>query len=1225
MASRPDNYTVAWVCALPLEMAVASAMLDGEPHPGILPQASDQNVYTLGNISGHNVVIACLPSGVYGLTSAATVLADMRQTFPALRFGLMVGIGGGVPSQSVGIRLGDVVVSIPTPTSSGVVQYDYGKAMGDGQFEITGQLNKPPSVLLAAVSKIRSQSMTGDVHFSPIISNTFWRHPTLTGECHRPGNDWLFCADYNHETPAGEPDCSLCDQSKTVHRKSRDTDEPRVHYGLIASGNQVMKDATKRDKLATELGVYCFEMEAAGLMDQLPCLVIRGICDYCDSHKNKQWQGYAALAAAVYAKLLLGIVPSHGDGKAGRRCMLFRTFSEGPHLILTTDALATEFTSEGKACMQSLFVGNPSDDKNALKRRKGTRAPGTCEWILETDMLQGWLDQTSADQYENSTIFWLYGYPGTGKSTMAITIIEELPKHSSFLDGERTLVYFLCDSGSEDRRTATSLLRSVIYQLVMQHLGLIHYVLPKYELLKERLLGSFDTLWSILMEIGRDKASGKKYVIIDALDECDQDSQVTFLTQLAQTAQAELATQGGLGIFFLITSRPYLEIRQLIGDARCLDLSSDRNVRGDLQAVIAEKVKVMGGRNKYPPAVMDKVLRILEEKAGGTFLWVGIVCDELSLTRSRDVVKRLEGLPQGLHALYQNLLDSATAHGDDDRQTILHMLSFVVIAQRTFGVAELADACELYCEEDEESRLAFTQEDIEMCRLMLVVQDGYVRLLHTSVRDFLVQSSGFGLMDEPEAHGKLASRCISYLVETRGLGTGGDNRESNSKFFEYAILHWPDHASSAGPHFAVSSDIEEFFDMTSEVWRRWLTLYRRSKPFSMVDGTFSVLHIASRWGILPLARFIVAKAKEEEEEAHDSAIAGKETGWYLDNNFHAENGATPMQEAAERGFVNVLNLLLDNAVTGMTISEHVLYAAANNEQSGKDMMSILLQYPKAQIQLSNRTILAAVRNRKQGPDVLNLLLRRFESQIHISKDLVQSAVYNKMRGSQMINSLLRHGNLQISSSAMDAICASFDTQTVETLLMAIGPKSFQITRDLVFATEDNARWGRAVMSLLLDHPKCCLTEKAFEHMCATSSAQLVNLAVRKQGKSFKITDKLIRATSRNSNFLEIMTPILRQRSESMTAAAVEAIYACCPPTLVKLLPTTMIELTSNSIKAAADNLSGGPDVLMILLGKKKHDIPANLFPLICRSFGEDTLRKILTEHQDGYKVYRRNA
>ena len=70
-----------------------------------------------------------------------------------------------------------------------------------------------------------------------------------------------------------------------------------------------MKDAILRDKLAREQGVLCFEMEAAGIMNRFPCLVIRGICDYCDSHKNKQWQGYAAMTAAAYTKELLMMIP----------------------------------------------------------------------------------------------------------------------------------------------------------------------------------------------------------------------------------------------------------------------------------------------------------------------------------------------------------------------------------------------------------------------------------------------------------------------------------------------------------------------------------------------------------------------------------------------------------------------------------------------------------------------------------------------------------------------------------------------------------------------------------------------------------------------------------------------------------------------------------------------------------------------------------------------------
>ncbi|GAB1211740.1 hypothetical protein ATERTT37_000864 [Aspergillus terreus] len=103
-------------------------------------------------------------------------------------------------------------------------------------------------------------------------------------------------------------DCDKCGKEQVIARKPRDQ-APQVHYGLIASGDQVMKDAETRDRLAQQFGMLCFEMEAAGLMNQLPTLVIRGICDYCDSHKQKDWQGYAALTAAAYTKsLFLGMI-----------------------------------------------------------------------------------------------------------------------------------------------------------------------------------------------------------------------------------------------------------------------------------------------------------------------------------------------------------------------------------------------------------------------------------------------------------------------------------------------------------------------------------------------------------------------------------------------------------------------------------------------------------------------------------------------------------------------------------------------------------------------------------------------------------------------------------------------------------------------------------------------------------------------------------------------------
>lgn len=313
------DYLIAWICALPLEMAAAKAMLD-ETHPSLSQPPADHNSYTLGSMGDHAVVIACLPYGVYGTTSAATAVAEMRLTFPCFQFGLMVGIGGGVPSKHADIRLGDVVVSKPSATSGGVIQYDYGKTVHGGRIERTGSLNKPHPTLLTAMANIESNRILGKDPVKGIIHDMLKMDEEAQKIFGQPENDWLFDAAYSHEDRDSE--CGACDRTRLIPREARATDGPKIHYGLIASGNQVMKDGQTRDRIAAPQGILCFEMEAAGLMDQLPCLVIRGICDYCDSHKNKDWQGYAALTAAAYARNLLSAVSgitSMGDEEARKR------------------------------------------------------------------------------------------------------------------------------------------------------------------------------------------------------------------------------------------------------------------------------------------------------------------------------------------------------------------------------------------------------------------------------------------------------------------------------------------------------------------------------------------------------------------------------------------------------------------------------------------------------------------------------------------------------------------------------------------------------------------------------------------------------------------------------------------------------------------------------------------------------------------------------------------
>ncbi|RYN39368.1 hypothetical protein AA0114_g11357 [Alternaria tenuissima] len=299
---RREDYTVGWVCALPVELAAAQEMLD-EEHDTPQYDAHDTNLYTCGRVGEHNVVIACLPEGQMGTNSAAAVAVQMKSTFSSTRFGLMVGIGGGVPSEEVDIRLGDVVVSKPHKTHGGVVRYDLGKTTPSG-FERTGALNTPPTMLLNAVANLRARDMRGKGKLLEYLSKL---NSLLDFTREAAGLDALYDAMYDHK---GGATCKQCDVSHLVARTPR-RQPVVVHYGTIASGNQVMRSAAERDRVSAELGgVLCFEMEAAGLMHSFPCLVIRGICDYADSHKNKRWQPYAAGTAVACAKEVLSVIPA---------------------------------------------------------------------------------------------------------------------------------------------------------------------------------------------------------------------------------------------------------------------------------------------------------------------------------------------------------------------------------------------------------------------------------------------------------------------------------------------------------------------------------------------------------------------------------------------------------------------------------------------------------------------------------------------------------------------------------------------------------------------------------------------------------------------------------------------------------------------------------------------------------------------------------------------------
>ncbi|GMG37995.1 unnamed protein product [Aspergillus oryzae] len=473
-----EEYTIGWVSALPIEMAAAKGMLDEEHgDPQTPPQEADHNTYLLGAMSGFKVVIACLPKDELGASSAAVVATDMLFTFPNIRVGLMVGIGAGIPhyddNETRDIRLGDVVIGSDRG-SSGVVVYDFGKRLPDGSFENIYALDRPPRTLRTALAKMEAEHQTRENKICQYINSMLDKYPYMRKKGFAyPGSsyDQLFWDNYRH---TGGRSCAGCDPAQRIHREDRFDTSPEIHYGIVATGSAVVKHAPTRAQIKQRHGAICLEMEAAGLINNFPCIVIRGISDYANSHKNDQWHSYAAATAAACAKELLGFV----------------------------QPTALDAERKAKDVLQILNKGNDHFSR---------RQEGTGQWLLDSDPFQQWLEQSK-------TTLFCQGIPGAGKTIMASIVVNYLG--IKFKDDCHVAVaYIFCNFRRQNEQTSTDLLTSLLKQLACQT-----PTLPKC---LKNLFGNHknqqtrptsDEIWTALHTIG--SSYEKVFIVIDALDEC---------------------------------------------------------------------------------------------------------------------------------------------------------------------------------------------------------------------------------------------------------------------------------------------------------------------------------------------------------------------------------------------------------------------------------------------------------------------------------------------------------------------------------------------------------------------------------------------------------------------------------------------------------------------------------------------------------------------------------
>ncbi|KFG80245.1 putative vps9-ankyrin repeat-containing protein [Metarhizium anisopliae] len=266
------DYTVAWICASPDGLATAEACLDAQHKPvPRIPRGG--HLFSFGEINGHYIVIGCSDISKNPQTSVANLAAMIRENFPGVKLCLSVSIAGAVPAEGQNIRLGDVAAGAP-----GVLGLGMDEVLQPARPEYMA-----PMLLCRAAYELSANYEIDPALRHDMDSILSTKSPRWRGYYSRP--------DHN--------------------------DGPAVHRGFIASGTTMLMSVDGRKALADREDVICFDMEAAKLMEVselaegFPVMLIRGICDLCDTHDNEQWQPYAAMSAAVYARALLRHISPH--------------------------------------------------------------------------------------------------------------------------------------------------------------------------------------------------------------------------------------------------------------------------------------------------------------------------------------------------------------------------------------------------------------------------------------------------------------------------------------------------------------------------------------------------------------------------------------------------------------------------------------------------------------------------------------------------------------------------------------------------------------------------------------------------------------------------------------------------------------------------------------------------------------------------------------------------
>ena len=809
-----EDYTVAWVTSFLEELEASRLMLD-EHHDDLPYDVDDITRYYLGSISGHNVVIAFY-ARVPALDSVALA---MQRVFPnCLNTPLFVGLGGGVPSLRHDIRLGDVVVGVPTAKCPAIVQFDLDTYP---PFDTKGTFMPPAALLLNAVNSVATKE--GQLADRILSELTSIKPELPSWQYTYPGAEFdvLYAPECEHYMT--DSICERCGPRQQIRRQPRANVAPVVHYGGVAGVVQRIKHGNLRDQLAENHDILCFGMGAIWLTSSFPFLMIHGISHYCDSRDYRSFRRYASLNAASYAKIILSSISVQQS-------------------VSSLELLAQDANEklEHREHLMAALNFEVAERRQDVIEEAHTE---TCEWILKTLEFRTWL--TRSNSYDGPGLLWIRGEAGCGKSTIMKFVSNRLQSPDQLI----VVSYYFTTLGSSQERSSLELWRSLVFQILSQAKDL-QVVLDTLEKDTEFDMASPKIVLGLLLEIVLRLKHKRLVCFVDALDECMENESRGIVADLESLSHH--ARIAGTKVNICASSRPW-PLDPIVSGIS-IDLDKQEGHMQDISRFVDDNLQL------GLPNELEELKQHILGKSNGIFLWVVIVIRICKIRHAymdnNRVIIPLSLLPEGLHQLYFAMITSTHALGDQ----LMLSLQWMLYAQRPLKLDELYFGT-LYATEGgavRAQRLALEfdvcdirdgsdkrKQFISLCSRGLIDsrRSPFIQFIHHSVRDFLHQfdrstENLWENLARGTGHQQLRICCARQLT-TRGLMQYiADTAEKSSRTniaeatkkqdeleLKYPLLNYAANNVLYHAEQAQAAGVSQYDFLQSFEWSSWKTVY----------------------------------------------------------------------------------------------------------------------------------------------------------------------------------------------------------------------------------------------------------------------------------------------------------------------------------------------------------------------------------------------------------------